>query len=82
MNRNVLRDRINMVKFVKFCYRDLMNVFNKTPQEALSLTLTIHKKNKAQIGIYPFDLAEAKQIECLQICEVHNFPIKITLEPV
>ena len=63
-----------------FVVEVLEDVFNKTPQEAENLMLTVHNCGKAVVGCYPYDIAKTKVAMAMTRAKTANFPFKVTME--
>ena len=74
-----LNDDFTPMEFVSW---SLIAYFNKTEQEAESITLEVHKVGKAVAGIYDFQIAETKISEVMECAKEHEFPLQVTGEPV
>ena len=59
----------------------LMQYFNKTEEEAVSLMMLVHTKGKAKVGVYPKDIAETKVDIGTAFARKNKMPLVITSEP-
>ena len=66
---------------MEFVVWTLQAYFSKSEPEANSIMLDIHKQGKAVVGVYDFQIAEAKIYEVIESAREHNFPLKVTGEP-
>lgn len=73
----VLNDDVTPMDFV---VQMLIDIFNKSLDQAKDLTLTIHTQGKAIAGSYSHEIAEQKQLEATGMAREQGFPLKITLE--
>lgn len=58
----------------------LKTVFYKDDATAKQLMLTVHKKGKAQIGLYTYDMAVSKCQKAMAMARKEGFPFKVTWE--
>ena len=65
-----------------FVVQLLIEVFNKTLEEAKDITLQIHEKGKGIAGSYNFELAEQKKAEALAISRNNGHPLTILVEKI
>ena len=59
----------------------LRRFFHKSETEALHIMLTVHKKGKAIVGLYPRDVAETKVAEVMRDARDRGHPLLVTTEP-
>ena len=67
---------------MEFVSWSLIAFFNKTEEEANSLTLEVHKVGKAVAGIYDLQIAETKISEVLESARENQYPLSVTGEPI
>ena len=60
-----------------FVVQLLVEVFNKTLEEAKDVTLQIHEKGKGIAGSYNYELAEQKKAEAVAISRNNGHPLTI-----
>jgi len=60
----------------------LMEIFNKTEEQANSIMLEVHKKGKGMAGIYDFQIAEQKISEAADSAKEHDYPLQVTGESI
>ena len=60
----------------------LQTIYAKSHDEALALTLEIHKQGKAICGIYPYDIGEIKVQETIRVAKEAQFPLKAYTESI
>jgi ATP-dependent Clp protease adaptor protein ClpS len=58
----------------------LRRFFHKSETEALHIMLTVHKKGKAIVGLYPRDVAETKVAEVMRDARDRGYPLLVTTE--
>jgi len=63
-----------------FVIQVLMEIFNKTKDEAVELTFRVDQEGLAVVGIYPKDIAETK-VSLVKIAAKENkYPLMATME--
>ena len=65
-----------------FVVQLLVEVFNKTLEEAKDVTLQIHEKGKGIAGSYNYELAEQKKAEAVAISRNNGHPLSILVEKI
>ena len=73
----LLNDDWTAMNFVKHI---LMEVFDKTSQEARAITLKVHNEGKGVCGIYPYDIAELKTQLVSQKAKEQGYPLRVITE--
>ena len=63
-----------------FVARILMEVFDKTSDEATAITLKIHNDGKGVCGIYTYDISELKMQIVSQMAKQHGYPLRVITE--
>ena len=63
-----------------FVVQVLMEVFNKTYEEANTLTFKVDQEGFAVVGIYPYDIAETKVSLVKFMAKEAGFPLLATME--
>ncbi|MFA6137757.1 MAG: ATP-dependent Clp protease adaptor ClpS [Sulfurimonas sp.] len=58
----------------------LMTLFHKTYQEAESIMLEVHKRERGLCGVYTYEIAETKVMQVSKKAREHGFPLKATME--
>ena len=64
----------------EFCLRIIINVFNKSLEEADDITNDIHTKGKGLCGLYNFEIAETKASIVEKQARKEGFPMKCSVE--
>ena len=59
----------------------LMNIFQRSENEAMAIMLLAHRTGKAVAGVYTRDVAETKMAESQKAAEEMEFPLLVTIEP-
>ena len=65
-----------------FVVQLLVEVFNKTLEEAKDVTLQIHEKGKGIAASYNYELAEQKKAEAVAISRNNGHPLTILVEKI
>ena len=65
---------------MRFVVEVLIQIFNKSSIEASELTMKIHTKGNAVIGIYTYDIAVTKKLLADKMAKQREFPLKITID--
>ena len=58
----------------------LVDVFRHSNETAKELTMRIHEKGSAVVGVYVFEIAERKAVECTKISREQGFPLQVAIE--
>ncbi len=66
---------------MEYVVETLRRFFHKSETEALYIMLTVHKKGKAVVGVYPRDVAETKVSEVIRDAREQGHPLLVTAEP-
>jgi len=73
----LLNDDYTSMEFVVYI---LENVFNKSPQEAVSLMMAIHTAGSGIAGVYSFEVAEMKVAVVTEMARSEEFPLRCYIE--
>ncbi|EGU23832.1 ATP-dependent Clp protease adaptor protein ClpS [Campylobacter fetus subsp. venerealis NCTC 10354] len=73
----LLNDEVTTMDFVVMI---LIDIFNKSKNEAIELMLKIHQSGRAICGIYTKEIAQTKQMEVLNLAKANGFPLKCVIE--
>jgi ATP-dependent Clp protease adaptor protein ClpS len=65
---------------MQFVTQILIEIFNKTEDQAVNLCKTIHEKGKGVVAVYPFDIAETKSLEATEVARSNSYPLKVSIE--
>ena len=60
---------------MEFVVGILENIFHKNSSEAEQIMMQIHKSGQAVAGNYPFDIAETKAIQTMDIARANEYPL-------
>lgn len=63
-----------------FVVEVLVTIFHKDGTAAEALMLDVHKKGKAAVGRYPYDIAATKVRRALSLARDKGFPFRMTIE--
>jgi len=58
----------------------LISVFHKTYEQAESIMLEVHKKDKGLCGVYTHEIAETKVMQVTKKAQDGGFPLKAVME--
>ena len=67
------------MEFVVFILREF---FHKTEEEANSITLDVHRKGKGIAGVFDYQIAEQKVYDVTECAKQHEYPLKVSGEPI
>ena len=65
---------------MEFVVEVLVDIFHKDEVTAQAIMLNVHKKGKAVVGKYPYDIANTKVNAALTRAKSQGFPFRMTLE--
>ena len=60
----------------------LMKVFRMDENSAMNLMMQVHLGRKGICGTYPFEVADQKSVEAMDMAKAHDFALLFTVEPV
>ena len=63
-----------------FVVRVLESVFNKSPAEAYRIMMQVHHDGRGICGAYPFEIAETKVAEVIELARENGYPLLASLE--
>lgn len=69
------------VTTMDFVVMVLRTVFFKTPKEAYTLMMSVHKSGSAIIGYYSRDVAASKVEKATKMARENGFPLLLTYSP-
>lgn len=67
---------------MEFVIQLLIEIFNKSTDQAKEIMLSVHNNGKGTAGTYGLEIAEQKQQESTVVARHHGHPLKILLEKV
>jgi|TARA_R110001606_G_scaffold398076_2_gene576281 ATP-dependent Clp protease adaptor protein ClpS len=65
-----------------FVVQLLIEIFNRTIEEARDITHNIHENGRGIAGSYGFEIAEQKKQEAVSVTRFNKYPLTIVVEPV
>ncbi len=65
---------------MEFVVEVLKKIFRKSPVEAHAVMMSVHKKGRGLVGLYPYDIGATKVEQTRQMAKRHGYPLKCTLE--
>jgi ATP-dependent Clp protease adaptor protein ClpS len=65
---------------MNFVVSILMKIFRHSVTSAEELMMKIHLEGSAVGGVYPFEIAEAKSVETVDLARQNGFPLQVKLE--
>jgi ATP-dependent Clp protease adaptor protein ClpS len=74
----ILNDDFTPIDFVIAL---LIDIFKKSEDEAVQMTLTVHEEGSAIVGTYTKDIAVTKVRRALNIAEAEGHPLRLVPEP-
>ena len=64
-----------------FVVRILQSTFHKSPEEAISIMLCVHKNGLGECGVYTSEIAETKVTTVHTLARKQGFPLRCSMEP-
>lgn len=58
----------------------LIQVFHKSPHEAMELTMQVHVDGAATVGVYTHEIAESKMNICINTARSEGHPLNVSIE--
>lgn len=58
----------------------LLEVFHKNYEEAVTIMMTVHKGNKAIVGVYSYDIAKTRAVKAVKIARELGYPFRAEVE--
>ncbi len=65
---------------MEFVVHVLMTVFFKTPSEAETIMMAVHRQGRGVAGIYPADIAYSKANKVTALARQEGAPLRVTVE--
>ena len=65
---------------MEFVVEILIDIFHKDPVQAEAVMMEVHKKGRAAVGRYPYDIAATKVNTAMERAGQEGFPFRMTLE--
>lgn len=66
----------------EFVIQILIELFNKSMVEAVSLSMKIHSEGKGIAGVYTMEVAEMKSAETVRVARTCGYPLQTVVEEV
>lgn len=63
-----------------FVIQLLVEIFNRTIEEARDITMQIHENGKGIAGTYGYEIAEQKKQEAVSVTRFNKYPLTIVVE--
>lgn len=73
----LLNDDYTPMEFVVFI---LESIFNKGQEDAVTIMLHVHQKGVGVCGVYPYEIAETKVAQVMDLARKEQHPLQCTLE--
>ena len=65
---------------MEFVVDVLVSVFNKSPEDAEQLMITVHQAGSAVVGTYTYDVAVSRTNLTRSIAKKNGFPLRVEVE--
>ena len=65
---------------MEFVVEVLVDIFHNDDVTAQAIMLNVHKKGKAVVGKYPYDIAQTKVNSALSRAKSQGYPFRMTVE--
>lgn len=65
---------------MEFVVHVLERFFSKNHEEATQIMLHVHRKGVGICGVYPYEIAETKVTQVIDLARKHQHPLQCTLE--
>jgi ATP-dependent Clp protease adaptor protein ClpS len=65
---------------MEFVINILMSIFHKNYEQAQSIMLEVHNKERGLCGVYSHEIAETKVMQVIKKAQDEGFPLKATME--
>lgn len=66
---------------MEFVVHILQKIFHKNHAEATHIMLYVHRKGRAVVGVYTYDVAETKVTQVTELARESGYPLLCTMEP-
>ena len=63
-----------------FVIEILTDIFRKSPEEAMEMTLSVHHEGRAVVGIYTKDIATTRVSRAIRLAEAEQHPLQLIAE--
>ena len=61
-------------------FNNLIDVFRKNYEEAVAIMMTVHKGQRAVVGVYSYDIAMTKAARAVKIAREQGYPFRVEVE--
>ena len=58
----------------------LVDIFRHSAETAQEVTMSIHENGSAVVGVYVFEIAEQKAVECTKVSREQGYPLQVAIE--
>lgn len=65
---------------IEFVIAMLVTIFKYTTVEAYEITMKVHTAGRATAGVYPYEIAEQKAIDGINMARDNDFPLILKVE--
>lgn len=65
---------------MEFVIQVLESVFQKSPAEAFRIMMHVHVNGRGIAGVYPWDIAETKANQVIELAREAGYPLKAVTE--
>ncbi|WP_420547107.1 ATP-dependent Clp protease adapter ClpS [Curvivirga sp.] len=65
---------------MEFVVHILQSIFNKGQEDAVTIMLHVHQKGVGVCGVYPYEIAETKVTQVMDLARMEQHPLQCTLE--
>jgi ATP-dependent Clp protease adaptor protein ClpS len=66
---------------IQFVVALVQQVFRKSNEEAIAITMQVHEKGMGVAGVYTYEIAETKVAQASMHARRHEHPLMVTMEP-
>ncbi len=73
----LLNDDYTPMEFVVYILQEL---FHKSHEEAVMIMLTVHNHGMGECGVFPYEVAEAKVTQVMDLAKKDQHPLKCIME--
>ena len=67
---------------MEFVISILMNIFNKSEEDAYMITMHIHNNGSGLCGVYTYEIAETKVAQVISSAKKSKFPLRAEMKEV
>ena len=73
----LLNDDYTPMEFVVLILQEL---FHKTQPEAMAIMLTVHNQGVGECGVFPYEVAETKVTQVMDMAQKDQYPLRCVME--